>query len=117
MLRLSRFGLSLLLLNLTLVGPELACAHEAEALELSASVEHAGSQSHHEDAPSDPRDQPCDEPAAQCCDAIASCAVNGIPRQPLTRAAHLLSEPALISRSESDLASIPLEVATPPPRR
>ena len=47
MLRLSRFGLGLLLLNLTLVGQELACAHEAEAQVLPASAGHAGSPTHH----------------------------------------------------------------------
>lgn len=117
MLRLSRLGLGLLLLNLTLVGQELACAHEAEALELPASAGHAGSPAHHEDVPSDPNGQPCDESGARCCDAIASCAVAGVPDQPLGRAAHVHPERALVSGLQSHLASIPLEVATPPPRR
>lgn len=117
MLRLSRFAIGLLLLNLTLVGQELACAHEAKALEPASSTDHGSSPSHHEDVPSDPDGRPCDEPGAQCCDAIASCAVDGISRQALTRAAHPHSERALIAGAESPLSSIPLEVATPPPRR
>ena len=117
MLRLSRFGLGLLLLNLTLVGQELACAHEAQATELPASAHHADTPSHPEDAPSDPHGQPCDESSAQCCDAIASCAVDGVPKQPIARAGHPRSDRALISGAQSHLASIPLEVATPPPRR
>lgn len=117
MLRLSRLGLGLLLLNLTLVGQELACAHEADARELPASMDHAGSLAHHDDRLPDSDDQPCDETAAQCCDAIASCSVAGIPRLTPTRAGHPQPERALITGAESHAASAPLEVATPPPRR
>jgi hypothetical protein len=117
MLRISRLALAMLLLNLTLVGQELACAHEAHALELPASMDH-GSQSHHEgDVPSGPEDQPCDEPGGQCCEAIASCNVEGVPRQALSRADRPRAERALIAGAESHLASTPVEVATPPPRR
>ncbi len=118
MLRISRFGLVLLLLNLTLVGQELACAHEAQAAELAASMDDGGSLSHHEaGVPSDPDGQPCDDSGAQCCDAIASCTVAGVPRQQLTRAFQPYPAGLLIAGAESHLASTPLEVATPPPRR
>lgn len=118
MLRLSRFGLGLLLLNLTLVGQELVCAHEAQAVELPASTDHGSSRSHHEESvPSDSRDEPCDEPGAQCCDAIASCTVAGVPSQALGRVAGPHPGRALSTGAESHLASTPVEVATPPPRR
>lgn len=118
MLRISRFALGLLLLNLTLVGQELACAHEAQATEIPASTDHHGGvPSHHEqDVPSSPQEEPCEEPGAQCCDAIASCSVAGVPRQALSRAARPHAERGLIAAAESHLASTPVEVATPPPR-
>lgn len=118
MLRISRFALGLLLLNLTLVGPEVACAHEAQAAETPASTDHhGGTPSYHEQhAPPGPQEDPCEEPGAQCCDAIASCAVAGVPRQALSRAARPHLERGLIAGIESHLASTPVEVATPPPR-
>lgn len=116
MLRISRFALGLLLLNLTLVGQELACDHATQAMEIPASTSH-DSQSHRQGGvPSVPEERPCEEPGGQCCEAIASCNVEGVPRQALSRADRPRAERALIAGAESHLASIPVEVATPPPR-
>lgn len=117
MLRLSRFGLGLLLLNLTLVGQELACAHEAQALERPASAAHGGSPSHHQDPAPEPGEQPCDENASACCDAIASCAISGILGQPGGECGPLHPGAAVTVIAEAHRANAPLEVATPPPRR
>lgn len=117
MLRLSQFAVGLLMLNLTLVGQELTCAHEAQALELPASAAHTGSPSHHQDPAPEPGEQPCDENASQCCDAIPSCTIAGVLGQtggdfdPPHRGA------AVTAVAETLLANAPLEVATPPPRR
>lgn len=116
MLRISRFGLSLLLLNLSLVGQDLVCAHEAQALEQPAGAAHEGSGSHHQSLPPTSQQSPCDESSSQCCDAIASCAISGVPE----RASHDTMRPDLqlgrIAGIELHLSSAPLEVATPPPR-
>ena len=117
MLRISRFGLVLLLLNLTLVGQELACAHEAQAAELPASTAHSGSPSHHQDPAPEPGEQPCDEDASQCCDAIASCTIVGILGQAGGDCDPAHPDAAVTAVTEAHLTNAPLEVAIPPPRR
>jgi hypothetical protein len=113
---IARVAVALLLLNLSLVGQELACAHEALALDRPPASAHTGSPSHHEPAPTEQEPVPCDESASQCCDAIASCTVSGVPARgangPVRPDLHL----ALIATTDPHLDSAPLEVATPPPR-
>lgn len=115
--RIARFALALLALNLTLVGRELACAHEAAALAQPAHTGHGASTPHEQDPPSDRDHPPCDDSARQCCDAIASCAIAGIPGQKLRDDGTARPEAALTPASELHLVNAPLEVATPPPRR
>ena len=117
MLRTSRVGLALLLFNLTMVGWELACAHEAQALELPAASHRDGSSSHHQEPQPEPDEQPCDEPASQCCDAIASCTIAGIAGQADSGYDATLPTAAASTIAERHFANAPLEVATPPPRR
>lgn len=116
MRRLSRFGMALLLLNLSLVGQELACAHEAVALEQPAGSHHADSETHHDRAPAESDRPPCDASSAQCCDALASCAVAGVPQGFDRAMGSSLVDRILIPATDLRLASTPLEVATPPPR-
>src|SRR5688500_16825486 len=116
MLRISRVGLALLLFNLTMVGWELACAHEAQALELPASAHHGGPPSHEQEPPPEPDEQPCDETASQCCDAIASCTIAGIVGHADSECGTPPSTAAARTIAELHFANAPLEVATPPPR-
>lgn len=115
MLHLSRFGLGLLLLNLTLFGQELACAHDSEARAQPASADHGGPP-HHQDPAPEPAEEPCDETAAQCCDAIPSCSIAGLVGQPYSEYDTPLPTAAARTIAELHLVNAPLEVATPPPR-
>jgi hypothetical protein len=117
MRRISRFGLAVLALNLTLVGQELVCAHEAAALEQPAHTDHGASTPHEQSLPPDRDEPPCDESAPRCCDAIASCAIAGVPGQVLRDDGPARPEAALIAVTQRHLVNAPLEVATPPPRR
>lgn len=115
MRRITRALLALLLLNLSLVGQELACDHEP-ATDQEAAAMHGGDASHHAELPTEQRPAPCDDSASQCCDALASCSIaafagrdaNDDPRPHV----HL----ALVAGADSHLGSVPLEVATPPPK-
>lgn len=117
MLRISRVGLALFLFNLTMVGWELACAHEAQALELPAGSHHGGSPSPHQEPQPEPDEQPCDETASQCCDAIASCTIAGVVGKADSEYGAPLPAAAASTIAERHFANAPLEVATPPPRR
>ena len=117
MLRISRVGLALLLFNLTMIGWELACAHEAQALELPAGSHQGGSSSHHQEPLPQPDEQPCDETGSQCCDAIASCTIAGLLGQADSECDAPLPPAAASTIAERPFANAPLEVATPPPRR
>ncbi len=115
MQRVTRALLALLLLNLSFVGQELACDHEPVA-DHKASAMHDGAAPHHAELPTEQPPAPCDDSAAQCCDAIASCSIIAIAG----RGANDDDGPdvhlALVSGAYSHHGSAPIEVATPPPK-
>ena len=113
MLRLSHLLLGVLLVNLSFAGRDVACAHETAAAEV-AGPHGAGSHTAH--PLPEPEPVPCDDSESACCEAIAPCTISGIPASDLVEtdgAAHLT---AAIFAVRARPHSLPLEVATPPPR-
>src|SRR5687768_16191738 len=112
MLGISRAGLAMLLLNLTLVGWEPACAHESQVERVSAHTDHAGSPAHHADSAPDRDEEPCDRDPSRCCDAIASCTIAGIAEQADRDFRADFPESAVTTLADAHFANAPLEVAT-----
>ena len=110
-----RLALGVLLIDMSFAGRDVACAHEAPAAELAAAA-HQGPSSHSSHPLPDPEPVPCDDSEAVCCEAVAPCTLSGIPAGGVVEtggAAHLA---AAIFAVHTRPHSMPLEVATPPPR-
>lgn len=114
MQRFARILSALLLINLSLVGQEVACDHEALA-DHKAPM-HDGSTPHHSELPTEEPPAPCDASSAQCCDALASCAIGAITGRDAEGDARPDMHVAFFADADSRRANAPVEVATPPPK-
>lgn len=115
MQQITRALLALLLLNLSLLGRELACTHEPVADRQSAPMHDRGAQ-HHAELPSEKGPPPCEDSAAQCCDALASCSITAMTGRAGGDDARPDVRLALIAGADFHRSSAPSEVATPPPK-
>lgn len=115
--RLTRFAVAALLLNLSLFGREVACEHEAQpAAATATSHDHGHPSDPPPPRPDDPSDQ-CDQFAAICCTAIASCSVSGVVETLTSEASQQFASQAVLRARNIEPSSAAPEVATPPPRR
>lgn len=118
MKRFGRLVLGVLMLNLSLTGGDAECAHEEPVTQASAVAHDHGVTAERTVPPSgENRSMPCQETEAMCCEAIASCAVSGVPEGGSSVIARMFYPETVASSTLLRPDNAAPEVATPPPRR
>lgn len=116
--RFAHFVVGILLLNLSLTGADVVCAHEQPVAPASAAThEHGAASERPAPPPTNTRNTPCEESGAMCCEAIASCNVSGVPERVGSDVARACFPETIVAAIDFRPDNAALEVATPPPRR